>query len=245
VLTITGSGAGLSRSTFVSLSVTNGAPTISLGPTSSLYAVSHPGTTTVPVRTRWAACDPDGLGSYRLQRKVNGGSWSTVSLSSATATAIKQALTKGTSYRYRLRATDQLGAVSGYVYGPSFKPIMTDQDSSAVTWSGTWHTVSLSGTYGGTTRYSGSAGASASFTFTGSSIAWVSYRGPNRGSATVYVDGTYVTTVNLNASSNSSRRIVWTRNFAAMGTRTVKIVVVGTAGHPRVDVDAFARLYRT
>ncbi|MGE5155919.1 MAG: hypothetical protein ACM3JP_00290 [Betaproteobacteria bacterium] len=244
-LTITGSGAGLSKTVKVSLSVTNGAPKITLAPRSQLYFTSTLGTSTVPVLTRWSACDADGIASYTLQRQVNGGAWYTQTLSSATATSKKQSLNRGTVYRYRIRATDKLGSASGWVYGPSFKPVVADQTSTAISWSGTWHTVSLSGTFGSSTRYSTSAGASATYSFRGSSIAWVSYRGPNRGSARVYVDGVYKATISLYASTYSARRIVWAYTWASSGSHKITIVVVGTAGHPRVDVDAFARIMPT
>jgi hypothetical protein len=49
-------------------------------------------------------------------------------------------------------------------------------------------------------------------------------------------------TINLWASSGHSRAIVLTRNWASPGTHSLRIVVAGTAGHARVDVDAFVRL---
>jgi hypothetical protein len=33
--------------------------------------------------------------------------------------------------------------------------------------------------------------------------------------------------------------VVWQGTWATSATRTIKLVVVGTAGHPRVDIDAF------
>jgi hypothetical protein len=61
------------------------------------------------------------------------------------------------------------------------------------------------------------------------------------GQARIYVDGatTPTATVDLYASSRTTRQIVWTRNFATGGTHTVRIVVVGTSGRPAVDIDAF------
>ena len=56
------------------------------------------------------------------------------------------------------------------------------------------------------------------------------------------VDGAAATTVNLRSSIGRSRSIVFARNWLTNGTHTITIVVVGTAGHPRVDIDAFVRL---
>jgi hypothetical protein len=36
------------------------------------------------------------------------------------------------------------------------------------------------------------------------------------------------------------RQTAYQQSFAAVGTHTIRIVVVGTAGRPRVDLDAFA-----
>jgi hypothetical protein len=68
--------------------------------------------------------------------------------------------------------------------------------------------------------------------------------GPTRGSAKVYLDGTYAATVSLYSATAALRRIAYAHNWASQGTHTIRIVAVGTSGHPRVDVDAFVRLYR-
>jgi hypothetical protein len=72
----------------------------------------------------------------------------------------------------------------------------------------------------------------------------VAYKGPSRGSAQVFVDGVLKATVNLNASSTVARPQVYAFNWSTNGAHTIKVVVVGTAGHPRIDVDAFVRLVR-
>ena len=77
------------------------------------------------------------------------------------------------------------------------------------------------------------------FRFTGRAFAIVAPKGPTRGSFKLYVDGVLVGTVDLHRSSSrspasSSRR----RPGASSAAHEVKLVVVGTKGHPRVDVDA-------
>jgi hypothetical protein len=92
----------------------------------------------------------------------------------------------------------------------------------------------------GYVRYATRAGAAASVRFTGRAIGWVAPMGPTRGSAKVYVDGVYKATVSLYRSSFAARRIVFRASWASSGAHTIRIVVVGTAHRPRVDVDAFA-----
>lgn len=245
VLTITGVSNGLTRKAPATLVVKDGIPPTVVSPASRLYYPSTLGSTTAPVRTNWSAADPSGIASYQLQRQVNGGSWSTVSLASATATTVKQSLSRGDTWRYRVRATDGAGNVSAYAYGPSFVPRLVQQSSSAVRYGGTWKTASATSYSGGSVKYAKSAGAWASYTFTGASVGWVAEKGPTRGSAKVYIDGAYKTTISLYASSYQARQIVYTFSWTSNGTHMIKIVVVGTAGHPRVDVDAFVRLVRT
>jgi hypothetical protein len=240
-LTVRGVASGLTRTTTVSLTVTNSAPTMA-APVNSLYANTTLGTSTVRVKTAWSACDADGIASYRLQRQVNGGSWTTVTLASATSTSINQSLTRNAKYRFRAYATDKTGAVAAYVYGPSFSPWVSNDSSTLITYTGSWPTGTYSTYYGATDRYSKSTGAYATYTFFGKSVAWISYKSTLRGSAYVYVDGVLKATVNLYATTSTARAQVYAFNWATTGTHTLRVVVVGTAGHPRIDVDAFVRL---
>jgi hypothetical protein len=241
-LVVTGTANGLTRSTTVSLVVTDGIAPVAIAPVSRLYAVSTLGSTTSPVRSTWSATDAKGVTGYTLQRQVNGGSWSSVSLSSLTSVSIAQSLTLGSAYRYRMQARDANGNVSPWVYGPTFTGARTQDTSTALRYSGTWRSSSSSSATGGSTKYATAKGASVSYTFTGSSIAWVSPRSTIRGSADVYIDGVFKATVSTYASSFQSRRIVFAYSWSTNGTHTIRIVNRATSGHPRIDVDAFVRI---
>jgi GH25 family lysozyme M1 (1,4-beta-N-acetylmuramidase) len=241
-LTITGLADGETETTTTTLAVTDGiAPTVT-PPFRYLRPVGRLGSTTTPVVSRWAASDPSGIATYRLQRQINGGSWSSVSLPSATTTAVEQALTINATYRYRVMATDRAGNATGWVVGRAFIPRRTQQSSSSIAYHGTWHSLSSSAASGGSLEYATAVGASATYTFWGSSIAWVASRGPGSGSAKIYIDGVYTATISLYRSSSVSRSLVFAKSWDGNGTHTIKIVVLGTAGHPRVDIDAFVRL---
>jgi GH25 family lysozyme M1 (1,4-beta-N-acetylmuramidase) len=244
-LTVTGTSNGLTRTTTATLAVTDGIAPKPTAPRSRLSAPAKLGSSTTPVRTDWSASDPSGIASYGLQRQVNGGSWTWVTLSSAAATSTSQSLSFGALYRYRVRATDGNGNAGSWTYGPSFTPLLTQQSSSAVSYGGTWTTASSTYYSGGSIKYATAPSAWASYTFTGSSVSWVAYRGPNRGSAAVYLDGVKYATVNLYSSSYSSLQVVYTASWGANGTHTIKIVCLGTSGHPRVDVDAFVQLVQS
>jgi GH25 family lysozyme M1 (1,4-beta-N-acetylmuramidase) len=241
-LTITGTSSGITRAANLSLVIADGiAPTVT-APTTGLVSGKTLGSTTVPVRVRWTATDPSGISREWLQRSISGGAWSNLTLTSATATTSNQSLTVGKFVRQRSRATDRAANTSGWVQGPSVRAAVYQQNSTSVTWSSGWHTVTTSKASGGSLRYATTAGASATFRFTGSSVAWVAARGTTRGSARIYIDGVYATILSLRASTTAYRSIIFARNWSTVGTHSIKIVVVGTAGHPRVDVDAFARL---
>ena len=243
-LTITGVSGGITRTTSLNLVVADGIPPTLSPPLMRLWAGQTLGTSSVPVHVTWTASDPSGIASTRIQRSIDGGAWTTGTQPSAAATSADSAIPFDGSAVQRVRATDTKGNVTTWLDGGIARAKVYQETSDSITWGGAWHTTTWSGASGGSGRYATSAGASATFTFTGTSVAWVAARGTTRGSAQVYVDGRYVTTVNLQAASGHSRAIVFAKSWTRPTFHTLRIVVVGTAGHPRVDVDAFVRLGR-
>ncbi len=63
-----------------------------------------------------------------------------------------------------------------------------------------------------------------------------------RGSFKVYVDNVYKGTIKTYSTTTKYRQIVFQYAWSTPGTHKVKIVVSGTSGHPRVDIDAFVVL---
>jgi GH25 family lysozyme M1 (1,4-beta-N-acetylmuramidase) len=243
-VTITGDGGDLTRTSKVNLVVTDGIGPVVATPGVRLYAGGKLGTSSAPVRSTWSGSDPSGISSYQIQRQVNGSAYATVS-SATTAKLVNQQLANGSLVRYRVRAKDKLGNLGAWSTGPTIQTLIHQQTSTSVRYSGTWRTSTTSSASGGSLRYATAAGASASFTFSGASIAWVATKGSNRGSANVYVDGVYVAGVNLYTSSKTYRTVVFAKWWPTNGTHTIKIVARGTAGHPMIDVDAFVRIKRS
>jgi transglycosylase-like protein len=112
--------------------------------------------------------------------------------------------------------------------------------SAAITYGGSWRSASHRGYAGGAVRYATAAGATASFTFTGTKVIWYGPVGPTRGQARIRIDGAYVTTVNLFRSSFAAQKVVFAKGWAAAGKHTLVIEVVGTHGHPYVAIDQLA-----
>jgi len=240
-LTITAIGGGLVRTTTATLSVTDAIPPVVTPPA---YRLTYPVKldATIPVRTIWSAVDPSGIGSYGVQRQVNDGAWVDVSLPATSSTSLIEPLSFGTTYMYSARATDGAGNISEWMPGTRAAVVLAEQTSSSVAYAGTWKSASNAYASGGSLKYATGYGASATYAFTGSSVAWVAYRGPNRGSARVYVDGVYKKTISLYAGTYSSKQVVFAFNWGSSGVHRIKVIGVGTAGHPRIDVDAFVTL---
>jgi hypothetical protein len=120
--------------------------------------------------------------------------------------------------------------------------VLLQDSSSLAKYTGTWSLVSSGSASNGRFHRSTRAGASIEFKTTARAIAVVGRKGPSNGQAKVYVDGAYVQTIDLRRSSVQSKVVVFNKSWSVNGLHSVKLVVVGTAGHARVEVDAFAFL---
>jgi hypothetical protein len=61
-----------------------------------------------------------------------------------------------------------------------------------------------------------------------------------RGKVRIYLDGVLQATVDTYRASAEYRSVIWQRSFTGSVTKRVRVVVVGTSGRPRFDLDAFA-----
>lgn len=108
-----------------------------------------------------------------------------------------------------------------------------------IRWAGSWHTARRATYAGGAARYSDAAGAWVEFRFIGRAVTWYGQKGLGAGAAKVYVDGRYVGTVNAYSTTFHPSTPLFSKSWTTSGTHTLRIVVVGTAGHPSVIVDQF------
>lgn len=190
----------------------------------------------------WNAYDlGSGLTSIQLQVNRNGAGYKTLSVQ-PDAQSLNYTFVKGSSYVFRLRATDADGNVSGWSTGPTVGARLYQQTSSTFTFSSGWTSLSKSSFSSGSAKYTKTKGKAFKVTATGRVFSFITTTGPTRGKAKVYVDGTYVKTIDMYASSTHYRVQKYTKAFSTSGKHTIKIVVSGTSGRPRVDADAFAIL---
>jgi hypothetical protein len=224
--------------------VTPSVAPVEVAPVSRLRVGTTIGPTTVPVRTSWAASDPDGIARYVVARQVNGGAWSTVTLASPTSASVTQSLRFGWTYRYRVRAVDRLGHSSAYVYGRPFRPSIVQQTSRAITSAWPWRTAWTSAASGGSLKYQPSSGADFTFTSSAASVGWVTVRGPTRtDSFAVWVDGKLkASDLRLTSPTTLYRRIGYVAEFWANGRHSITFESFGHIGRSRMDIDAFVLL---
>jgi hypothetical protein len=112
--------------------------------------------------------------------------------------------------------------------------------SGTLSYSGTWGTASCSCFLWEHTRRTSQSGARVTFTRTyekGDQVALVMALGPNRGRASIRIDGVFLANIDTFAAVNTNRVVVFQRMMPA-GTHTVTIVNQATAGRPRIDLDA-------
>lgn len=114
-----------------------------------------------------------------------------------------------------------------------------NERSAAIDYTGSWRRATHGGYGGGSVAYATAKGASATLTFTGTSVIWSGPMGPTRGKAKIYVDGVYRKTVDLRRSSFDARARLFRAAWSKSGEHTLKIVVVGTSGRPMVAIDDF------
>ncbi len=198
----------------------------------------------VPVTVSWSGSDAGGAGirDYDVRRSVDGHPWTAVA-TDMTATSLTQTVTPGHSHRFYVRGRDKAGNVGDWAASSWVPVILRQNSSSAITYGGTWKPGTSSGYSGGTVRYSTTAGSSVRYSFTGRAIGFVTTKRPDAGKVKVYLDGTYVTTLDLASGSTVFRHIAFSRAWSTTGTHTLRLVVVGgSTGHARVDLDALAVL---
>jgi len=144
------------------------------------------------------------------------------------------------SVRFGIVGMDTLSTSGATTRTATFSPRLVQQSSSAVSWGGTWKKATGPSWSGGSAKYASTRGRSATYKVTGRAVALVALKAPTRGKLKIYVGGTYQTTIDLSkVSAAAYRTVVWQTTWSTVRTRTIKVVVVGTGSHPRVDVDAF------
>jgi len=211
------------------------APTVPGIPSHTIFGSGRYG---IPVRFTWTAGTDAGSGvaGYVLQRSIDGGAYTTVANPPTNGQSLDLS-NSGHDYRFRVATRDNCGNVSSYRTGPTFRARSFSESNASVKYLKTW-SLSTSTVYvGGKARVATTNGASATLTFSGNRVGWLSRLGPTSGYARVYIDGVLVKTVNLYSATVFDRKLAFVKTWSAIGTHTIRIVALGTSGHPRVTLD--------
>jgi len=214
-------------------------PTIGTAPTVNLRNNAGPVTAADPVTISWSGSDAtSGINHYSLYESKDGGAYTLAA--TTTAPAFNKNLGPGHTYQFEVTGTDNAGNTSVAKQGVVYKLSLVQENASAVKYTTPgWTRQALSGANGGSVDFATVKGKTATLTFTGFQVAWMSTQGPTRGSATVKLDSGTAATISTNTSSPHAAEVVDVVTAAANGSHKLVVNVLGTAGHPRIDVDAF------
>jgi hypothetical protein len=197
---------------------------------------------TAPALLSWSAASSDrGPVRYELQSLVDGA-WQDVGLGNPDQASVATNVRTDGSLQYRVRSVDASGAGSEWVEGLTVLPRHIEDRTVEIAWRGNWHRLRGPSLSGGEVRYTGLAGSSATFRFTGRAVALVGRRGPGRGQAYVYIDGDLAAEVDLYAADRKPGVVFFARNWSDVGTRTIRLEVRGTSGRGRIDLDSILTL---
>jgi hypothetical protein len=239
LVTVTASDGSRQRSAVYRVVVDAAAP-VATAPTLGPTSLSRFNTTSFAGVARWPAAT-DGFGGvtgYQVEWSIDGGAWGMAVGLASSARALSHTMTVGHTYRVRLRARDAAGNTSPWVASPVLGSWVTQDSSTAIARTGSWHRATSRFASGGSVIYSTQAGAAYALTFSGRGVAIVAPLAPGRGTFDVLIDGTKVATVNELASTYLARRLLYVVSNLAVGTHTVKVVANATPGRQRIDLDA-------
>jgi hypothetical protein len=183
----------------------------------------------VVVKVSWAPSATTGA-CYRFDRN-DYGDLTPLALSSPQSTSVR--LTENTDdwdmFGFQVQAYNcsNPADTSPWVAGPLYGS--WDGPATAVSMTGTW----LQGQNG--TWYTSEKGASMAIGGAFANIGFSALKGPLQGSAKVYVDGVYQSTVSLYSSQVREHQMVWTKAWPTFNQHTITIVNLATSGHPRLN----------
>lgn len=135
-------------------------------------------------------------------------------------------------------ATDHNVAVDGFIVGGVSTP-----DGATTIQYDSWVGVANAKANGGSYRYSRTKGATATFSFSGKSISWVTEFCPACGKAEVFIDGVDKGTVDTFSPSVWKYLVTKSYSLSNPGPHTIQIKVLGTKNGAstgnQINVDAF------
>lgn len=129
------------------------------------------------------------------------------------------------------------------VEGTAPTPTVFQENNRDRTDFGFWRYYKNASFSDGYSAFANTAGESASFTFTGTSVAWLTNRLPDGGRTDVFLDGAKVKTVDTYSARPSYGKVGFYKGGLANGTHTLRLVVTGTknaaSSNTYTEIDRF------
>ena len=197
----------------------------------------------------WRASDPSGICRYTVDELHNAEGWYLEAERYSTHATTGRYTYKNDDYensddvgRIRVNAYDCAGNVTSMERPTNY--IKIERDYGPTVPSG-WARTTCTCAIGDSMLRTSTRNVSLSTVVNGAGrrehVALVMAKGPGRGKAAIYFDGTLATTIDTYAKVNTNRVVVWDKELAGTANHTVRVVNLATSGRPRIDIDAYLR----
>lgn len=143
----------------------------------------------------------------------------------------------GNTYLFRVNAGYAGGATTGFSNAVT-AVVPYDDRASLASFSGEWSKTSSTGHFLGTITSTKAANKTLTVKTAARAFTLVGDKCSACGKFKVYIDGNLVATVDSHRASTAVRQILFKKTFKATKSHTLKIKTLGTAGHPKVVLDA-------
>ncbi|GGD90400.1 alpha-L-fucosidase [Paenibacillus nasutitermitis] len=120
----------------------------------------------------------------------------------------------------------QFISIKNSLFGKGPGTSVADDSDAAFSYTGTWGTSipSNTGYYNNTGHFTKTPGSYAEFTFNGTNVVWSGVKGPDHGTADVYIDNVLDQSVNLYAANRFVNTEIYSKTGLSPGSHTIKIV---------------------
>lgn len=203
----------------------------------------------VPVRVTTTVSDPSGSARIEWQVRSGSGAWAANAQTDWSRTTWDLWVTPSAALRRdRVRSEDEQGNLSGWRSASAYVRLFQETSTSPeVRRTGAWSSIAEAGASGGTVIAASQAGRSAAITVPrATGLGWVATKGPDRGRATVMVDGVIKATIDLWAPEVEPARIVYATSFSGTRSHTISVSATGRkqkrSTGTKVTVDGFVAI---
>ena len=173
---------------------------------------------------------PTTVDNYAASRNASGIAWTSPTLATGThtLTVVNTGNRNNASSGINI-AIDRADVTQSAAPSPTIVDgNITGPGNGQFTYDSSWGlTTGVPDMYAGTANWSHSAGATATFHFTGTQVALHAVRDVDQGIMTVAVDGGSPTTVDNYTATRNASGIVWTSPTLATGSHTLTVINTG------------------